>query len=188
VARTCEDARAAILAGIAAVEAYRERVAGQPVASSTTSTTAPVTSPAGDSYPPDAAWAAHLIDQPYSADGSGVPVIGIVRATGRAAIFEFRPGASRWTDIAQARLAALNAPTFTRKVDFHVEMQVAAWMVETGVTHVELVINREPCGQLRGRGCHQALRWFLPAGYHLSVTGTRGDRYYKSDYDGTARS
>lgn len=146
-----------------------------------------VKSPPGDSYPPDAGWAAGLIDQPYSPVNSGVPVVAIVRATSSAKSFTWKPGSGRWTESAKRRLAYLNAPAWARRVDYHIEMQVAAWMVESGTRQVELVINREPCGERFGRGCHQALQAFLPSGYRLSVFGTRGGgRYFTCDYDGKA--
>src|SRR5829696_6474801 len=142
------------------------------------------TSPAGDHYPATASWAAHLIDQPYSAPNSGVPVVGMIRLAGDR-IHEFTPGSGHWTDLARRRLTELNAPAWARSVDYHIEMQVAAWMVATGTRELSLVINREPCGERFGQGCHQALSAFLPVGYRLSVTGTYGgQRYYQHDYDG----
>lgn len=149
----------------------------------------PARSAAGDSYPPEAAWAAHLIDQPYSAVASGVPVVGIARVTGTGGGFEMRPGPGWWTDEAKHRLGELKLPKWAVKVDHHVEMQVAAWMVSTRQTDIELVINREPCGELFWLGCHQALPMFLPEGYRLSVSGTRGgNQYYSYSYEGRARS
>lgn len=146
------------------------------------------TSPAGDSYPARARWATHLIDQSYSAINSGIPVVGIVRVEDTDKTFEFSPGGGHWTELAQQRLAELNAPPWVRAVDYHLEMQVAAWMVKTDTRRVELVINREPCGERFVQGCHQALSAFLPAGFRLSVSGTRGgERYYHHDYDGKAR-
>lgn len=112
----------------------------------------------------------------------------IVRVRGTENTFEFTPGDGYWTAQARQRLTDLNAPPWARQVDYHVEMQVAAWMVTTGTRRVELVINREPCGELFGQGCHQALSAFLPVGFRLSVSGTRGgDRHYLHDYDGKAR-
>lgn len=115
-------------------------------------------SPAGDSYPARAGWAAHLIDQPYSAVNTEIPVVGVVRAEGTDTTFEFTPGGGYWTEQARQRLTELNAPPWARAVDNHLEMQVAAWMVRTDTRNVELVINREPCGE----------------------------RYYSHDYDGKA--
>lgn len=74
-------------------------------------------------------------------------------------------------------------PEAAVKVNHHVEMQVVAWMVSTGQTDVELVVNREPCGERFGLGCHQVLPMFLLAGHRLSISGTRGgSRYYSHSY------
>lgn len=113
--------------------------------------TRPVRSPAGDAYPPEASWAAHIIDRPYSPPNSGVPVIGIAREAETNGTFEVRPGPSRWTDEAAHRLTELKAPDWALEVHHHIEMQLAAWMMRCEVTSVELVINREPCGSLKGR-------------------------------------
>lgn len=99
------------------------------------------------------------------------------------------PGPGWWTDAAKRRLAELKLPKWAVKLDYHVEMQVVAWMVSTGQTDVELVINREPCGERFGLGCHQALPMFLLVGHCLSISGTRGgSRYYSYSYEGKARS
>jgi hypothetical protein len=58
------------------------------------------TSPAGDSYPATARWAAHLIDQPYSAANSGVPVIGMVRMDGQDRYAD--RGAGHWLRSSEA--------------------------------------------------------------------------------------
>ena len=70
----------------------------------------PVRSVAGDSYPSTAAWAAHLIDQPYSPVSGGVPVVGIARVAGTGGGFEILPGPGRWTDAAKIRLTELKLP------------------------------------------------------------------------------
>lgn len=151
--------------------------------------TKPIRSPAGDAYPPEASWAVHLIDQPYSATNSGIPVIGLAREAGTNTTFEVHPGPSRWTDEAEHRLTELKAPDWALEVHHHIEMQIAAWMMGCGATSAELVINRQPCGARKGRGCHQALPMFLLMGYRLYVSGTRGaSRYYSHSYDGRARS
>jgi len=148
----------------------------------------PVVSPSGDHYPERAAWAAHLVDQPYSPIKSGVPVVGIARVAGTDRTFTFRPGSGRWTEVAATRLAQLGAPNWVRALDLHIEFQVAAWMVDSGYEDVELVINRESCGERFGRGCHQAIRSFLPRGSRMSVSGTRGGgQHFTYDYEGKAR-
>jgi hypothetical protein len=184
VTQLLDHARTAALAAIAHVEAYREQIAGTPAAP----TAVPrVMSPARDQYPPEAAWAAHLIDQPYSEVYSRVPVVGIARVTGSTMIFEFRPGPGRWTDATKARMVSMKAKPWAFRTVGHVETQVVAWMIETGTTHVELVINREPCGERVPWGCHQVLSRFLPVGYRLVVSGTRGGNlYYSYNYDGKA--
>jgi hypothetical protein len=101
----------------------------------------------GDAYPPKAAWAAHLIDQPYSPMGGRVPVVGIARELGTGAGFEMRPGPGRWCDVAERRVTELKAPDWAVEICHHIEMQVAAWMASSALTEVELVINREPCGE-----------------------------------------
>jgi hypothetical protein len=149
----------------------------------------PVRSAAGDSYPSTAAWAAHLIDQPYSAVHSRVPVVGIARVAGTGGGFEMRPGPGRWTDEAERRFAELKASEWAVVTGHHIEMQVAAWMLSTGQTEVELVLNREPCGNPIRWGCHQFLPVFLLRGYRLLVSGTRGgSQYYSYSYEGKARS
>jgi hypothetical protein len=149
----------------------------------------PSRSPAGDAYPPNAGWAAHLIDQPYSPVLSRVPVVGIAREVGTNVSFEVRPGQGRWSDEAEHRFMELKAPAEFVSVHHHVEMQIAAWMVRSCTRRTELVINREPCGERFGLGCHQALPIFLPVGYRMSVSGTRGgSRYYSYSYDGRANS
>lgn len=151
--------------------------------------TKPVRSSAGDTYPPEASWAAHLIDQPYSAAYSRIPVVGLAREAGTNAVFEVCPGPGRWSDEAKHRFTELKAPQRFVKVHYHVEMQIAAWMVRSGRTDAELVINREPCGERYDVGCHQALPVFLPKGYRLFLSGTRGgSQYYSYSYDGRARS
>lgn len=145
----------------------------------------PVRSISGDLYPHSAAWAAHLIDRPYSPVSSKVPVVGIARPASHSAVFELHPGPSRWTDAAKRRFADLKAPDWAARTYYHVEMQVAAWMVSSEVIQAELVLNREPYGERFGRGCHQALPFFLPITYRLSVSGTRGgNRYYSYSYEG----
>ena len=75
------------------------------------------------------------------------------------------------------------------KTNYHIEMQVASWMVSTRQTEVELVINREPCGERFWLGCHQALPMFLLVGQRLWISGTRGgSQYYSHSYEGKARS
>lgn len=143
----------------------------------------------GDAYPPAAAWAAHLIDQPYSPRGSGVPVVGIARQVGVGAGFEIRPGPGRWSDEAERRVTEIKAPDWALEIYYHVEMQVAAWMISSRLGEVELVLNREPCGERFGLGCHQLLPIFLPIGHRLWISGTRGgSRYYSCSYEGKARS
>jgi nucleic acid/nucleotide deaminase of polymorphic system toxin len=60
-------------------------------------------------------------------------------------------------------------------------------MIESNTREAAVVINREPCGEQFGRGCHQALAAFLPAGFRLTVLGTRGgERYFEYSYEGKA--
>ncbi|MFD4642139.1 DddA-like double-stranded DNA deaminase toxin [Lentzea sp. NPDC058436] len=135
-----------------------------------------------DTYPPGSS--GHLITAPYSAPNSGVPVEGIAQAPG-APPFEFLPQGGRWTLAAKQRLADLNAPPWAKAVDYHIELQVAAWMIASGHREVVLTINREPCGERFGKGCHQVLQAFLPRGYRLRVHGTRGgSSHYTYDYEG----
>ena len=111
-------------------------------------------------------------------------MVGIAQPTGSPP-FEFAPQGGKWTQLAKQRLADLNAPPWAREVDYHIELQVAAWMIAAGHQTVVLTINREPCGERFGKGCHQVLQGFLPRGYRLVIHGTRGgDNDYTYTYEG----
>lgn len=177
------------------ITTYRDRLRGRgiggPRPPTTNAPTPPavssplqVRSPAGDRYPPEAAGLAELIDQPYSPVNSGIPVVGLIQPP-KHPVHEFTPGGGHWTDRVQQRLDQLNAPDWVKKVDYHVEMQAAAWLMDSGANEATLVINREPCGEQFGKGCHQALQGFLRSGFRLTVVGTRGgEQYYKYYYEG----
>jgi SCP1.201-like deaminase len=152
-----------------------------------------VQSPHGDRYPVRSKWAAHLMDR-YSPPRSGLPVRGMVRVAGQDQTFEFKPGAEFWAKKAYERVKSLQVPERIKRslgrISTHVEFQVAAWMVESGHTEVEVCINRTPCGYRKdlseNDGCHQFLQGFLPGGCRIHLYGTddNGKKAYIATYEG----
>ncbi|MGP4016851.1 DddA-like double-stranded DNA deaminase toxin [Saccharopolyspora sp. 5N708] len=95
-----------------------------------------------------------------------------------------------WTPaiLARARSVGL-APRLAAFVSSHVEMKVAAMMLQRGQRHSELVINHVPCGSQPNQptGCDQVIERFLPAGYTLTVHGTtQTGRPFSKTYKGQA--
>ncbi|MGH3519338.1 MAG: DddA-like double-stranded DNA deaminase toxin [Haloechinothrix sp.] len=85
----------------------------------------------------------------------------------------------------EARLPAAAA----KFLSSHVEMKVAARMIDQRVQHSELVINNVPCrskGALRP-GCHETLSRYLSKGYTLTAHGTtQGGTPFSHTYEGQA--
>ncbi|WP_019818972.1 DddA-like double-stranded DNA deaminase toxin [Saccharomonospora saliphila] len=150
-------------------------------------------SPDGDRYPVEAFWGAHLMDR-YSPPGSGIPVTALVRGVGQDVTHEFKPGQQYWSRRATERAKSIKPPAafWRANITHHVEIQAATWMVDSGSSEAEIIVNRTPCGYRkdlepqRKAGCHQFLQGFLPQGHTLHVYGTddHGRRYFIASYEG----
>lgn len=130
----------------------------------------------GDRYPPAADYAAPMLPGRV-VPGADQRTVGIARIGGR----QLPPMNSGWDPVwsaaVQRRAAELDVNGDFLAV--HVEMKIAAMMIDTRTSCAELTINYTPCGveQLRWRPdvCHKVLEFFLPAGYSLTVYGTTQD-------------
>ncbi|WP_049796782.1 DddA-like double-stranded DNA deaminase toxin [Actinosynnema mirum] len=183
--------RAALAGGRESVESYRASLLTPPPRPAAPPTTRPkpLVARTGDAYPPGTEWALPLIVQPHPPVGGTVPVEGHVRALRPESQIShvFHPGGGHWTEQARARLRVLPGFGWAVNLGHHVELQIAAWMTACGIHHAELVLNRPPCGERYGLGCHQALPVLLPRGYRLTVSSTRGGpQPYQHHYEGKA--
>lgn len=83
-------------------------------------------------------------------------------------------------------------PQLAALLSSHVEMKVAASMLQRGKQHSELVINHAPCGSQPHQqysGCDQELERFLPEGRSLTVHGTtQQGKWFSHTYHGKSRS
>lgn len=147
----------------------------------------PVEGPDGSKYPPDAAWAADIMPPRVK---TGQPNQKTIGYADRELNQPFTSGNDQeWSPRVQQRLRERGIPLdMARRLKSHVELKVAARMIERGQTHSELVINHVPCGSQQGTtgGCHAALDKFLPEGTTLTVHGTTPQGTpYSHTYRGT---
>ncbi|MFD9891382.1 DddA-like double-stranded DNA deaminase toxin [Amycolatopsis sp. NPDC059027] len=138
----------------------------------------------GSRYPVGAAWAVSML--PPRVRGRKQRTVGYAKINGRVipASFSSRPDA--WADTAGHRLRERGLPDYLR---FHVEIKLAALMIDTRATEAEVVINHAPCGSEPGTGggCHETLEEFLPEGYKLTVHGsTANGEPFSHTYRGSA--
>ncbi|WP_410640458.1 DddA-like double-stranded DNA deaminase toxin [Amycolatopsis sp. lyj-346] len=88
---------------------------------------------------------------------------------------EDQASAAAWEQLQQAGMPANRKPVITT----HVEVKVAAEMIQSGQRHTELVLNNRPCvGPL---GCDSLLPVLLPKGYSVTVYGPDG---YEATFEG----
>lgn len=144
----------------------------------------PVRAADGSEYPAAAAWA--VPELPARVQGKRDKTVGRIKINDRALPVPVESGMDTWSGHAGERMRALGIPEYLRS---HVEMKLAALMINTGAQHGEAVINHAPCGSepsARG-GCHASLEQFIPRGHSLTVHGTTAQgRAFTSTYRGRA--
>ena len=150
-------------------------------------TPSPVTGPDGSQYPAAAGWAADIMPPRVRRGQPQQRTIGYTDGQ----LEQFTSGNDQtWSPYVQERLREHGTPLdVARRLKSHVELKVAARMVQRGQTHSDLVINHVPCGSEQGDagGCHDTLRSFLPEGTTLTVHGTtQQGNPYSHTYRGTA--
>lgn len=149
----------------------------------------PVTSSDGSQYPAEAAWVADMMPRRVREGQQGGKTYGFVNGS---LSDQFTSGADgTWSPYVEERMQRLGVKADTAKFfSRHVEMKVAAMMIQRGQQQSEVVINHVPCGSQphhRSPGCHQALERFLPKGHTLTVHGTtQQGKPYSHTYRGKA--
>ncbi|MEV5542775.1 DddA-like double-stranded DNA deaminase toxin [Saccharopolyspora shandongensis] len=122
-----------------------------------------VTAKDGSQYPPEAGAVIDVLPRRVQEGKAREKAVGFVDGS---ATSSFVSGIDQtWTPSILTRADEVGiSPRLAEFVSSHVEMKVAAMMMQTGKQHSELVINHVPCGSQPGkkRGCDQVLERFLP--------------------------
>lgn len=126
----------------------------------------------GSHYPAAAAWCVRDLPRRVFEGGRGEVTVGYMKEIPE----RVRSGKDEWTSHVKDRMKqlGLREPENGPPISQHVEMKVAARMIEGNHRNVELTINHATCGSqyYQPSGCHQMLQRFLPKGYTLTVHGT----------------
>ncbi|TCO49834.1 nucleic acid/nucleotide deaminase of polymorphic system toxin [Actinocrispum wychmicini] len=137
---------------------------------------ASITNSHGDSYPPQAAGLVENLPQRVTPSAQE-RTVGVTRIGDRVLPPIMSGYDPVFSELACRRLAAIGIDPAMLKS--HVEVKLAALMIDTGQTQATVAINYTPCGfevrRFAPDTCHRVLDDMLPPGYTLTVYGTTQD-------------